>query len=173
MMGFPRKDRTAGVTQPEDLPHTAERKAAADKIFAEAMARTDAAMHEGLGVLRIRSAGLAAGIPEETIAKSQENFLAMEKRHEAPGPAQVSPETVEKIRTHDAIRMGPLGKNSLVDDAITGTPALILPLPATAPTLIASIELIESLAATMGLPGKAELHPSDTPHQILLRWVAK
>lgn len=57
----------------------ADREAIADKIFDEAMAKTDAAMHEGIGLLRIRSAGLAAGIPDEVIAKSQENFLARNK----------------------------------------------------------------------------------------------
>lgn len=161
-----------------------ERKidAAINRMFAEGLAKTDAAMAQGVGMLRIREAGLAAGIPHATIAKSQERFLAMKKRHEVPGPTEVSPEAADKILAGSTIggfRATPWAKSAqkdlLVDSSIRGTPAIILPLPTPAATLTASIEMLESLAATMDLPstGSVVLHASATPHQILLRWVAK
>lgn len=159
------------MTEPATTP--AERQAVIDRLHAKAMAATDAAIAGGMGLLHIRSLGLAAGIPDGVIAKSQEMFLAMNKEHEVPGVAQLSQETIERVqRGTDSFYVGPLPrKDVLVDDAITGNPTLLLPLPVTAASLQIYVDGIEAAAKLMGLTdGKAVVLESKNPGHILLRW---
>lgn len=150
---------------------------AINRMFAGAMARTDAAILQGQGLLRIRSAGLAAGMPEKTITKSQENFLAMNKRHKAPAPARISPETAEKIRAGSAnggFRAIPWDKPAPTDDVITEEPTVLLPLPISPASLQSYADTLKTIAEMMGLPeGRAEVLESSNPGHILLRWVTK